>query len=187
MTTTQKIAIAAACLVTIGFRLNLPWLPNLGTMVALSLLCGCACKSWWGFAIPLGIRVLTDVALEMKTGYGFFSSWPFDYSAYLFIALLGSRINAKSAFQIGGGTLASVAIYFLVSNFGVWFISSGISYPKNFAGLVLCMQMGLPFAKATIYGNLVAAPVFFAGWALATAADANSLQSCAQIAKADNA
>lgn len=176
MTTTQKITIAAACLVTIGFRLNLPWLPNLGTMVALSLLCGCVCNRWWGFAIPLGIRVLTDVALEMKTGYGFFSSWPFDYSAYLLIALLGSRINAKSAVQIGGGTLASVAIYFLVSNFGVWFISSGNFYPKNLAGLLLCMEMGLPFAKATIIGNLVAAPVFFAGWALATLTHPKTLQ-----------
>lgn len=188
MTTNQKFLIAAACLITVAFRLNLPLLPNLGTMVALSLLCGCACRSWWGFAIPLGIRVLTDVALEWKTGYGFFVSWPFDYSAYLLIALLGCRINAKSALQIGGGTLASVVIYYLVSNFGVWYFGTGATYPKNFAGLVLCLEMGLPFAKATIYGNLLAAPVFFGGWALATATSANGLTSNAvPETAADNA
>lgn len=177
MTTTQKLAIAAACLVTIAFRLNLPWIPNLGTMVVLSLLCGCACKSWWGLAIPIGIRVLTDVVLEMKTGYGFFASWPFDYSAYVLIAVLGSRLNSKSALQVGGGTLASVAIYYLVSNSGVWFVGNGVTYPDTAAGLLLCLQMGLPFAKATVVGNLLAAPVFFGTWALATSISANESSS----------
>lgn len=166
MTTNQKYVIAAACLITIVFRMHVPGIPNLGTMVALSLLCGCAFKNWWGFAIPLGTRVLTDIGLEMHTGYGFYSSWAYDYSAYLFIALLGYQLNSKSALQVGAGTLASVAIFFLISNFGAWHFST--FYNSDFVGLMLCFELGLPFAKATIFGNILAAPVFFGSWHLAT-------------------
>ncbi|MEP3477638.1 MAG: DUF6580 family putative transport protein [Fuerstiella sp.] len=166
MTTNQKYVIAAACLITIVFRLHVPGLPNFGTMVALSLLCGCAFKNGWGFAIPLGIRMLTDIGLELQTGYGFYSSWAYDYSAYLLIAFLGYQLNSKSALQVGAGTLTSVTIFFLISNFGAWHFEP--SYTSDFAGLWLCFELGLPFAKATIYGNLLAAPVFFGSWHFAT-------------------
>ena len=185
MTTNQKYVIAAACLITIVFRLHVPGLPNLGTMVALSLLCGCAFKNWWGFAIPLGVRMLTDVGLELQTGYGFYPNWAYDYSAYLLIALWGYQLNSKSALQVGAGTLASVAIFFLVSNFGAWHFEP--SYSSDFAGLLLCLELGLPFAKATIYGNLLAAPVFFGSWHLATITSTQNAASQQAKTSADNA
>lgn len=164
MTTTQKFAIAAACVVAIALRLNLPLLPNFGAMVALSLLCGSVCGRSWALLIPIGVRAITDAVLEWKTGYGFFSSWPFDYSAYVVIALLGSRICSKSILQVSAGTVASVAIYFFVSNFGVWYFESTSQYPRTAAGLLLCLQAGIPFAKGTILGNLLLAPAFFGLW-----------------------
>lgn len=187
MTTNQKYVIAAACLITIAFRLHMPGLPNLGTLVALSLLCGCVCKSWYGFAIPLGIRAFTDIGLELQTGYGFYDNWAFDYSAYLLIALLGCWLNSKSAVQVGAGTLASVAIFFLISNTGSWYVET--SYTSDVAGLLLCLGKGLPFVKATLYGNLIAAPVFFGSWHFATSTSAGktSQQINAQNAVSDNA
>lgn len=168
MTTSQKLVIAVACVVAVALRLHLPGFPNFGAMVALSLLCGSVSGRSWAMLIPIGVRAITDVALEWKTGYGFFVSWPFDYSAYVLIALLGSRVSSKSVWQVSAGTISSVAIYFLVSNFGVWYCSDPASYPRTAAGLLLCLEAGLPFSKATIYGNLMFAPVFFGLWHLAT-------------------
>lgn len=169
MNTAQKFVLVFACVATAFLRLDNPWVPNFATMVALSLLCGATCKSAWALAIPLAVRLLTDVVIEVKAGYGFFPSWPFDYTAYLLIGLLGLKINPRSAMQIGGGTLLSIGIYFFLSNSGVWFVDSGVMYPKTLAGWQSCLGLGVPFIKGTAIGNLLAAPLYFGAWNLAGA------------------
>lgn len=43
--------------------------------------------------------------------------------------------------------------FFLISNFGVWI--EGQLYPQNFAGLVHCYQMAIPFLKNEFVSNLI--------------------------------
>ena len=138
-------------------------------MVALTLLCGSVSRerSSLLLLLPLAIRVLTDVLVHAKTGYGFFPSWPFDYSAYAGILLIGRFVPVRNyAYVIGGGAV-SVAMYFVLSNLGVWFIWSE-TYPRTLSGLVECFAMAIPFARGTIYGNLLIAPIFFVAWNMAT-------------------
>ncbi|MDG1894367.1 MAG: hypothetical protein P8J37_05630 [Fuerstiella sp.] len=160
---TQILIIAAACCVSIGLRfLDTPLL-NFSSVVALALLCGSVVRHPVAFLLPLGVRVLTDVLLHLKTGHGFFPSWPLDYSAYVLIFLVGRQVAPKRYTAVIGGSIASIAIYFLLSNFGVWLIWPD-TYSRSAAGLVECFVKAIPFARGTILGNLIAAPVFFAMW-----------------------
>lgn len=167
--------LAAVSVVTIAIRLADSSLPNLGTMIALTLLTGTVFRHPVGMLLPLAVRGLTDVLVYVQTGYSFFPSWPFDYSAYLLIFLLGLAVPASAAtsggitgwikriLAVASATSGGILAYFLLSNFGVWYIWPD-TYPHTPAGLLDCFAKGLPFAKGTILGNLAAAPVFYAAW-----------------------
>ena len=126
------------------------------------------------FLLPLAIRVLTDGLLHWKTGYGFFPSWPLDYLAYVLIFFVGRQIQPKRYLAVVTGSVASIAIYFLLSNFGVWLMWAD-TYSRSVAGLVECFVKAVPFARGTILGNLIAAPAFFALWNAFAVADTGGL------------
>ena len=159
----QILIIALTCSVSVGLRFLDSPLLNFSSMVALSLLCGSVIRHPLAWLLPLAVRALTDGLLHLKTGYGFFPSWPVDYAAYVLIFFVGRRILPKRYPAVVGGSIAAVAIYFLLSNFGVWLLWPD-SYPRSFAGLLDCYVKGLPFARGSFVGNLIAAPVFFAVW-----------------------
>ena len=171
---------AAICVQTVFFRIGDMPMANLGTMAALALLSGTAIRHPLGFLLPLGIRVLTDCMVHLQTGYGFFSSWPFDYTAYVLIYFLGrmaASSRPKSAPRYLGllvaGGVGSVATYYLLSNLGVWFVWQQ-TYPRTISGLMECYTLALPFLKGTILGNLIAVPVYYECWYRATASALSS-------------
>lgn len=163
----QWMVVTAAILVTIALRVfDIPMV-NLGSMIAMTLLIGVASRNPVWALLPLGVRLLTDVIIEMKTGFGFFPSWPFDYGAYILIFALGYISTPTKYASTVVGSLTAVGLYFVISNTGVWWASG--MYPHTADGLMTCLTNGLPFARGTIWGNLLLAPVFFALWNGATA------------------
>ena len=58
----------------------------------------------------------------------------------------------------------------LVSNFGVWIMSS--MYAKSFAGLIQCYSLAIPFFGGTILGDLVYSTVLFYSYSLVFSKDA---------------
>ena len=90
--------------------------------------------------IPLISLFISDLFL------GFHDTIPFVYGAFILITLLG-----KMAKKITLGTvLMSSAIFFLISNFGVWFYN----YPITLDGLISCFTLAIPFFINTILGDL---------------------------------
>jgi len=55
--------------------------------------------------------------------------------------------------------LGASVIFFIVSNFGVWF--SGVMYPKDLSGLVACYVAGIPFFQNTVLGDLFYSAILF--------------------------
>ena len=51
------------------------------------------------------------------------------------------------------GVSFSCIIFFLVSNFGVWFISD--FYAKNLEGLILCYTIAIPFLQSSLIGTII--------------------------------
>lgn len=124
-------------------------------------------KRYWVFIIPIVSMWISDVILN-NVVYGqyfdhfvwFYSGSLFTYAAFALIVLLGmfSLKKVKVPHLIVSALGASL-IFFLVSNFGVWF--SGMMYPPNFGGLMACYTAGIPFFKNTIAGDLVYTAVMF--------------------------
>jgi hypothetical protein len=49
--------------------------------------------------------------------------------------------------------LWSGAIFFILSNFGVWL--TGVYYPKTITGLMECYAAAIPFYKNELFGNML--------------------------------
>lgn len=99
---------------------------------------------------------LTRVHYGMHVGVDHAITWIW-YIAAMGIGYLLAR-KADPVRVIGAG-LASAISFFLVSNFAVW--AFGTMYPHNFAGLIQCYTMAIPFFRGTFASDLIYTPVLF--------------------------
>ena len=92
-----------------------------------------------------------------------FSS-PFNYLAYILIALLGVRIfkNTITIQKVLGSSIGVGIVFFIISNFGVWI--SGTLYPMTFDGLITCYIAAIPFFRSTLTSNILFSFVLFGGY-----------------------
>jgi hypothetical protein len=123
------------------FSRFIPHPPNFTPITAIALLCSKGFTNRWIiFLIPIISLFISDLFL------GLHDSIPFVYGAFILITFLG--ISAK---KISIGTvLMSSTIFFLISNFGVWFYN----YPLTLNGLISCYTLATPFFLNTILGDL---------------------------------
>ena len=86
---------------------------------------------------------------------------------YFFIsAIIGQnylRVN-RTGLKIAGASIVSATQFFIFSNFGVWL--SGTMYPLNFAGLIECYVMGIPFYGNTLISELFYVAILFSSYYL---------------------
>jgi hypothetical protein len=72
--------------------------------------------------------------------------------------LLGRTLRqSRSWARLVAASLASSILFFLVSNFGVWFkclIGASRLYPPTAAGLLTCYVQGIPYFGLTLVGDL---------------------------------
>jgi hypothetical protein len=159
----------------------IPHMNNFAPIGALALLGGAIfTRKGWGIALPILAYVLSDFVLSLtNVGYpfltdkGFLFQRVFDYGAMVLISLLGMRLSGlmpstATYAKVGGSAFLSSGIFFLISNFAVWFsgiIFGGESmYSSDVFGLIHCYQMGLPFYKGTFYGDLLYSGLFFGSY-----------------------
>ena len=124
------------------FSRFIPHPPNFTPITAIALLSSKGFTNRWIILlIPMISLFISDLFL------GLHDSIPFVYGAFVLITLLG-----MSAKKIEISTvLMSSTIFFLVSNFGVWFYN----YPITLDGLISCYTLAIPFFLNTILGDLV--------------------------------
>jgi hypothetical protein len=112
-------------------------------------------------AVPL----LSLVAGDIFTG--FHPLIPYVYASFLASVAIGFWLRRqKSAWRIGGATMAGAIQFFLITNFALWASSIG-NYPKNARGLIECYIAGLPLFWNTLAGDAFYAAVLFGVMALA--------------------
>jgi hypothetical protein len=149
-------AIAAAA----ALRL-VPHPPNFSPIDAMALFSGAYLgRRVVALAAPLAALLLSDLVL------GFYSGMMFQYAAVVLIAVLGAiALPRVGSVKVIAATLASSALFFTVSNFGVWLV--GGIYPQTLAGLGSCYVAAIPFFQNTIAGDLFYAALLFGGFAIA--------------------
>ena len=134
--------ISIGIFITLAASRFIPHPPNFTSLLALT------------FYVPtlLGKRFIPALILSfIITDYfiGMHSLTFFTWGSVLIIGLISVYFKANISKRIVG-SLSGAVIFYLISNFGVWF--SGSLYPKTLNGLLICYTAGLPFFKGTILG-----------------------------------
>lgn len=148
------LVIAAAMLRII------PHPPNFAPVAAMALFAGAhLADKRIAFLLPLVAMGLSDIVI------GFHDGILLVYVCMCIAVAIGIRMRGKlGVLTVGGGALLSAAVFFAVTNFGVW-LTSGM-YPLTAGGLVACYVAAIPFFQYTLAGNLFYAALLFGGYAL---------------------
>lgn len=147
--------VAALFLIIAGTALRLlPHIPNFAPVGAIALFGGAVLG--WRLAVwlPLALMIFSDLFI------GFYPGIAFTWAGFLLVALFGMllrRMGLAGRIVIGGA--ASGVLFFVVSNFGVWFTSG--MYVHTFDGLVQCYAMALPFFRVSLIADLFYSAVIF--------------------------
>lgn len=169
MINTRFFVIAA--LIVVAALLRIAPLPaNFSPLGGIALFAGALFlnRKWLAMAIPLATLLISDLALGYQIDL-------FVYISFALIALLGrgllNREETPQAAPIALSSLAASAIFFLVSNFGVW--AQGLLYPRTLGGLAACYFAAIPFFWNTLMSDLLFTSALFGAWALAIKASPN--------------
>ena len=121
-------------------------------------------------AISVGALWISDLYInnwgiysEYHNEFILFSS-PFNYLAYILIALLSVRLfkNTITIQKVLGSSIGVGIVFFIISNFGVWI--SGTLYPMTFDGLITCFIAAIPFFRSTLTSNILFSFILFGGY-----------------------
>ena len=138
------------------FSRLLPHAPNFTALGAVALFSGFFFpKRTQAIAVPLIAMILSDLVI------GFHGTLPWVYGALILVSILGRRLQDSpgphfSWARVGGFSLLSATLFFVVTNFGVWTL--GTLYPRDIAGLSSCFIAAIPF-----FGNTLGSQVIFGG------------------------
>jgi hypothetical protein len=164
-----------------------PW--NFTPVAALGLFGGARLRPWQAFTLPFLIMGASDLAIWALLGWKPFN--PLVYGCFAATVGLGLLLRrTRSVWRIGAAAVVASALFFLVTNFGVWYTSrvdpqtlpagegmvvqsegskytvGTVHYADNAQGLLTCYLMGLSFLGKDAQplgftGNLLAGDLFF--------------------------
>ncbi len=177
-----RFGIIAVAIFLAAISRLLPHPPNFTPIGAMALF-GAAyfTKKYWAFIIPLVSLWISDLIInnvvmpitypEYYQGFTWFtSSWMFVYGGFALIAIFGLLSLKKINFiTVIGSSLVASTLFFLITNFGAWYLDPMSFYPNTMEGLMTCMSAGLPFFMNTIAGDLFYVGVLFGSFEFAKA------------------
>ena len=147
---------AGLLVIAAAFTRMFPHAPNFTAIGAMAIFGGSVIKNKKiALLLPLAALLLSDVCLQLFTSTkGFYGTTQFFvYAAFLIITALSTLISKRSVANVAMAAVWSGAIFFVLSNLGVWVSSN--SYPKSFAGLGACYAAAIPFYKNEFFGNFI--------------------------------
>ncbi len=157
-----KYAVAFVLILGAAMSRMVPHIPNFTPLAAIALFGGFYFDRKFAFIAPLGAMLVSDYFI------GFSSDWMFVYGSLLAIGAMAVMMQSrKSAAVVAGTTLASTALFFAVTNFGVWAMQAW--YPKTAAGLIDCYAMALPFLRNSAAGDVFYVAAMFGIYELVSA------------------
>ena len=133
------------------FRL-IPHPPNFTPIFAISVFAGIKFKNnLFSYLVPVFAMLVSDAII------GFHSGMIIIYSAIVLSAFISRRFNT-----INTSVLGSCILFYLITNFQVWVMSS--SYPKSLNGILECYTLAIPFLGMTLLSTFFYSYVLFYGY-----------------------
>ena len=167
------IVLSIMLIAAAAFRI-LPHPPNFAPLAGMALLGSAYIKrSWLAWILPVVIFWVSDLVLNNFLYASYYEGFVLASNEFLFsalamlcIVLVGRLVLKKLKFgNLILASLSASAIFFLVSNFGVW-ISGTLGFPMTATGLLAAYAAGIPFLDNTVLGDLVFTGVLFGAWEL---------------------
>ena len=144
----KNIIYFGLIMIVVSLLRFVPHPPNMTPVIAVSILA----VTWFKrpvfqFGFPLLIMLLTDMVI------GFHWLMPVVYLSIMCAGLTGFILKKRSSFStiLGSGLVSSI-IFFMITNFGVWVVSS--MYPKTVLGLMSCYVAAIPFFHNTVIATV---------------------------------
>jgi hypothetical protein len=158
----QDLLLALFLVVLCVVMRLVPHLSNFSPVAAAALFAGMTLnRRWLAIAVPLAAMLASDAFLG---GYGW-QMMAVVYGALTLPAVIGMLArNQRVAYVAIGGALASSLIFYVITNFAVWALST--LYTPDVKGLLECYIAALPFLKYTVAGDLFWSVALFGGAAL---------------------
>lgn len=130
-----------------------PW--NFTAVGAMALFAGNYMSSKrMSLIVPMAALLLSDLALGMH------NVMLFVYGAFAINVALGWTLKGnKTVARIGGTTLLSSLIFFVITNFGMWFMTP--MYAKTATGLLECYVAAIPFFGYQVAGDMFYVTLMF--------------------------
>ncbi len=160
------IIVASLITVAVVWRLvnnRYQFAPNLELVTLVTIIAALT----YGWRAALLVSISTMAVSDAIIGNT--SILVFTWGSFGLIAL-GSvilrKLNNKPKTQVlasAGFVIASSTLFFVVTNFGVWLQGW---YAPTWAGLMNCYQMGIPFYRTMLIGNIVIVPAAVGVWQL---------------------
>ena len=148
----------AVILFAILLRL-LPHPPNVAPITAMAIFGGVYIDKKYALIVPLVALFLSDIFI------GFHDTMLFVYGSFLISGLIGLWLKRyKNKLHVIGGTFLASFLFYLITNFGVWLVSS--MYSKTLYGLIESYTLALPFYRNTLIGDFLYVGLFFVSYEL---------------------
>jgi hypothetical protein len=174
------VSLVALCILLLaGFRVLraglLPELPNFSPVAAVAFCGGLFLPGVLAWMLPIGILLVSDLALAMLLGYPAFGSAQFvSWSCILAVVGIG-RLLSKASFstpRFFSALIGSGLIFYIVTNAAAWI--GNPSYPRGLGGLWMSLTTGLPgypptwvFYRNALVSDLIFGSLLLAVWAVA--------------------
>jgi hypothetical protein len=154
-----KLVNPSVVIVGVAALRLLPHLPNFTPIAGLALFGGAYLNRRYAIILPVVAMFISDIFIGFYSPVVMLSV----YGSFVLTGLIGLWLaRRKSATNVIFAAASSSVLFFLVTNFAVWFAW----YPKNLAGLISCYTLAIPFFRNTLLGDLFYTGVFFGGYEL---------------------
>lgn len=163
MFSNPRFWVITGIVVLAAFLRFLPHPPNFAPVAAIAMFGGAYfADKRLALLIPMAILLISDMFI------GFHNLMWAVYLSFAAVVGIGYIIRKNPSFMnITAGALSGSIVFFVVTNFAVWAVGSGMYYPKSIEGLMMCYTAAIPFFHYTLLGDLFYSGVFFGSFAVA--------------------
>jgi hypothetical protein len=152
--TSPRFLLVGSLILVAAISRLFPHPDNFTPVAAIALFAGANLPRKYAFLLPLIAMMISDAII------GFHSHIYAVYISMALVAVIGMSIEKNNSItKVFGATLLGSILFFVITNFAVWYGAS--FYPQNLSGLILCFEAGIPFFRNTMLGDLTYSGILF--------------------------
>ncbi len=162
-TINAKVGVVILMIILAAVSRIIPHPYNFTPLVAISLFGGAMLQNkWQAFIIPIAAYLISDLVFFLLGGTGFYGiSQLFVYGAMLLVTALGTTMGKPKALKVLGYSIGGSAIFWIVSNLGVYFgsrIAGAIEFEPG-------LTLGMTYLRALPFYNTYSNELFLGAFA----------------------